>query len=227
MRILLIEDEFQVAQSIARGLREHAYAVDFARDGEEGLYLVSVNDYDALILDVNIPRRNGFEVCRELRQKGLRVPVLMLTARDAVEDRIEGLDTGADDYLTKPFDFGELVARLRALLRRGHQLFDTIISVGDLMLDSRDQSVICNQIKISLTNKEFALLEYLARNSAQIVGRAEIAEHVWDDNFDSFSNVIETYINRIRRKIEACDGKVCLLTKRNVGYQLLANKIGG
>lgn len=224
MRILLIEDEFRVAQSIARGLRDNSYAVDLANDGEEGLYLVSVNEYDAIILDIRLPRRDGFEVCRELRRKGFSIPVLMLTARDAVEDRIQGLDLGADDYLTKPFDFGELLARLRAILRRSPQMAGTVLRVGDLTLDPRDQTARIDEREILLTNKEFALINYLARNTERIVGRAEIAEHVWDDNFDPFSNVIETYITRLRRKIEGAGGKVKLQTKRNVGYRLTAGE---
>src|SRR6202140_5749363 len=163
MRILLVEDELRMAQAIKRGLRGAAYAVDVARDGEDALYQASINEYDAVILDVMIPKRNGFEVCRELRAQGSRIPVLMLTARDAVEDRIGGLDTGADDYLTKPFEFGELLARLRALLRRGQELRPIVIEVGDLEIDTRGQRVRRSGQPIELTTKEYALLEYLAR----------------------------------------------------------------
>jgi two-component system copper resistance phosphate regulon response regulator CusR len=220
MRILLVEDEARMAQTIKRGLREAAYAVDVARDGEDALYQASINDYDAVILDVMIPRRDGFEVCRELRAQGSRVPVLMLTARDAVEDRISGLDTGADDYLTKPFEFGELLARLRALLRRGQELRPIVIRVGDLEIDTRGQRVRRNGRTIELTTKEYTLLEYLARNAGNVVGRQEIAEHVWDDAFDPFSKLIDVYINRLRRKLDEPFGVPLIHTRRGAGYEL-------
>src|ERR1700682_1494497 len=220
MRILLVEDEARMAQAISRGLREAAYAVDVARDGEDALYQASINDYDAVILDVMIRRRSGFEASRELRGQGSRIPVLMLPARDAVEDRIGGLDTGADDYLTKPFEFGELLARLRALLRRGQELRPTIIAVGDLKIDTRGQRVSRNGQPIELTTKEYTLLEYLARNSGKVVGREEISEHVWDDTFDPFSKLIEVYINRLRRKVDEPFGVPLIHTRRGAGYEL-------
>ena len=222
MRILLVEDEARMAQAIKRGLREAAYAVDWARDGEDALYQASINDYDAIILDVMIPKRDGFEVCRELRAKGSRIPVLMLTARDAVGDRIGGLDTGADDYLTKPFEFGELLARLRAILRRGQDLRPTIIEVGDLQVDTRGQRVKRSGRTIELTTKEYMLLEYLARNAGTVVGREEISEHVWDDTFDPFSKLIEVYINRLRRKVDEPFGVPLIHTRRRAGYELRA-----
>ena len=209
-----------MAQAIKRGLRNAAYAVDVARDGEDALYQASINDYDAVILDVMLPRRNGFEVCRELRAQGSRNPVLMLTARDAVEDRIGGLDTGADDYLTKPFEFGELLARLRALLRRGQELRPTIIEVGDLEIDTRGQRVRRNGRSIELTTKEYTLLEYLARNAGKVVGREEISEHVWDDTFDPFSKLIEVYINRLRRKVDEPFKAPLIHTRRGAGYEM-------
>ena len=209
-----------MAQAIKRGLRNAAYAVDVARDGEDALYQASINDYDAVILDVMIPKRNGFEVCRELRAQGSHIPVLMLTARDAVEDRIGGLDTGADDYLTKPFEFGELLARLRALLRRGQDLRPTKIEVGDLEIDTRGQRVRRNGQPIELTTKEYTLLEYLARNAGKVVGREEISEHVWDDTFDPFSKLIEVYINRLRRKVDEPFGVPLIHTRRGAGYEL-------
>src|SRR6266403_1062970 len=220
MRILLVEDEARMAQAIKRGLRNAAYAVDVARDGDDALYQASINDYDAVILDVMLPRRNGFEVCRELRAQGSRIPILMLTARDAVEDRISGLDTGADDYLTKPFEFGELLARLRALLRRTGELRPAQISVADLVVDTVGQRVTRGGKSISLTAKEYALIEFLARNEGRVVGRAEIAEHVWDEEFDPFSNLIEVYVNRVRRKIDAPPHKPLLHTRRGAGYIL-------
>jgi DNA-binding response OmpR family regulator len=205
---------------LAKGLREHAYAVDVASDGEEALYRVSINDYDLVILDVLLPRTDGFEVCRQLRVTGLALPVLMLTARTSVADRIAGLNTGADDYLTKPFDFQELLARVRALLRRGPALRAEILQIADLSIDTRARRVQRAGRTIELTTKEYALLDYLARCADQVVGRADIAEHVWDENFDPFSNLIEVYIQRLRRKID--DGHTCKLlrTLRGEGYML-------
>lgn len=220
MRLLLVEDEVRMARFIARGLREQAYAVDLATNGEDALYQAAINSYDAIILDVMIPKRDGFSVCRELRAGGSRVPVLMLTARDAVEDRINGLDTGADDYLTKPFEFGELLARLRALLRRGSELSATVINIADLTIDTRGQQARRAATPIHLTTKEYALLEYLARHSGRVIGREEIAEHVWDETFDPFSNLIEVYINRLRRKVDEPFGVPLIHTRRGAGYVL-------
>ncbi|HEY0404951.1 MAG TPA: response regulator transcription factor [Pyrinomonadaceae bacterium] len=220
MRLLLVEDEVRMARFIARGLREQAYAVDLAANGEDALYQAAINAYDAIILDVMIPKKDGFAVCRELRAAGSRVPVLMLTARDAVEDRINGLDMGADDYLTKPFEFGELLARLRALLRRGSELSATVINIADLTIDTRGQQARRAASPINLTTKEYALLEYLARHSGRVIGREEIAEHVWDETFDPFSNLIEVYINRLRRKVDEPFGAPLIHTRRGAGYVL-------
>src|SRR5881396_789772 len=220
MRVLLVEDDPRIARFVAKGLREQSYAVDAVTTGEAALYEAAVNTYDVVILDVMIPAPDGFVVCRELRKSGQRMPILMLTARDAVEDRISGLDNGADDYLTKPFEFGELLARLRALLRRTGELRPAQISVADLLLDTAAQSVSRAGRNVSLTAKEYALLEYLARNAGRVVGRAEIAEHVWDETFDPFSNLIEVYVNRVRRKIDADAAKPLLHTRRGVGYVL-------
>jgi two-component system copper resistance phosphate regulon response regulator CusR len=220
MRLLLVEDDARIARFVAKGLREQAYAVDVAATGDDALYQAAVNTYDLVILDVMIPGRDGFAVCRELRKSGLRVPILMLTARDAVEDRIAGLDHGADDYLTKPFEFRELLARLRALLRRSGELRPAKITVADLVLDTGAQSATRAGRSVTLTAKEYALLEYLARNAGRVVGRAEIAEHVWDETFDPFSNLIEVYVNRVRRKIDADSPKPLLQTRRGAGYVL-------
>jgi two-component system copper resistance phosphate regulon response regulator CusR len=220
MRLLLVEDEARMARFIARGLREQAYAVDVATNGEDALYQAAINAYDAIILDVMIPRKDGLTICRELRSKGVRVPVMMLTARDAVEDRISGLDTGADDYLTKPFEFGELLARLRALLRRGQELRPTVMTVSDLMIDTRGQQARRAGHLLNLTTKEYALLEYLAHNTGRVVGREEIAEHVWDETFDPFSNLIEVYINRLRRKVDGPFKTQLIHTRRGAGYVL-------
>src|ERR1700758_1360917 len=218
MRLLLVEDDARIARFVAKGLREQAYAVDVTANGDDALYEAAINSYDLIILDVMIPGKNGFEVCRELRRAGQRVPVLMLTARDAVEDRIQGLDHGADDYLTKPFEFRELLARLRALLRRSGDLRPAKITVADLTLDTAAQSVARSGHAIPVTTKEYALVEFLARNAYRVVGRAEIAEHVWDESFDPFSNLIEVYINRLRRKIDADSSKPLLHTRRGAGY---------
>jgi two-component system copper resistance phosphate regulon response regulator CusR len=221
---LLVEDELSAARMLAKGLREQAYAVDVVADGEEALYRASINDYDLVILDVMLPRKNGFVVCRELRAGGSGLPVLMLTARDSVPDRIAGLDTGADDYLTKPFDFHELLARVRALLRRGPVLRPELIQVADLTIDTRARQVQCGGRRVELTAKEFALLDYLARNVDHVVSRAGIAEHVWDENFDPFSNLIEVYIQRLRRKLDDGQSRKLLRTVRGEGYMLASGE---
>jgi DNA-binding response OmpR family regulator len=195
MRVLLVEDEPRAAQMLAKGLREQAYAVDVARNGHDALYQAAITDYDAIILDVMLPGVDGLEVCRELRRAGSNVPVLMLTARDAVESRISGLDSGADDYLIKPYDFGELLARLRAVIRRG-------------------------RLPVTPTAREFALLEFLVLHAGEVVGRAAIAEHVWDSPFESMSNVIDVMIQRLRRKIDNPRGPSLITTRRGEGYML-------
>jgi two-component system copper resistance phosphate regulon response regulator CusR len=220
MRLLLVEDDPRIARFVAKGLREQSYAVDVVGSGEEALYQAAINTYDLAILDVMIPAPDGFAVCRELRKSGQRMPILMLTARDALEDRITGLDCGADDYLTKPFEFRELLARLRALLRRPGGLQPADIIVADLVVDTVGQNVSRGGRAISLTAKEYALVEFLARNAGRVVGRAEIAEHVWDEEFDPFSNLIEVYVNRVRRKIDAGSLKPLLQTRRGSGYVL-------
>jgi DNA-binding response OmpR family regulator len=202
MRVLLVEDDVRIANFVAKGLRENAYAVDTAADGEAGLYQAEINRYDVIILDVMLPKKDGFEVCRELREKNLTTPVLMLTARDAVEDRVTGLDFGADDYLTKPFAFNELLARIRALLRRNKEIRPAKIVIADLEIDTSAQKIWRGGREISLTNKEYSLLEYLAREKGRVVGREEISTHVWDENFDAFSNLIEVYVKRLRSKMD-------------------------
>jgi two-component system copper resistance phosphate regulon response regulator CusR len=209
---------------LAKGLREHTFAVDVAIDGEEAVFQASVNSYDLLILDVVLPFKTGFEVCRELRGTGLDIPILMLTARDGVQDRITGLDAGADDYLIKPFDFHELLARARALLRRGHALKPQIVTIADLAIDTRSHRVNRAGRPIDLTAKEYALLEYLARRAGEVVKRAEIAEHVWDDSYDPFSNLIEVYIRRLRQKIDEDFSPKLILTMRGDGYLLDARE---
>jgi len=224
MRILLVEDEPSAALMLAKGLREQSYAVDIAADGEVALYQLSVYDYDLLVLDVMLPRKDGLQVCREMRASGLSTPVLMLTARDAVHDRVTGLDAGADDYLIKPFDFGELLARARALLRRGETLQSEVLTVADLEINTRTRIVKRGKNRIQLSAKEYALVEYFARNVDRVLSRADIAEHVWDKNFDIFSNLIEVYVQRLRRKID--DGHAVKLfhTRRGEGYALTADE---
>jgi two-component system copper resistance phosphate regulon response regulator CusR len=222
VRILLAEDDDQLRNTILRGLRERAFAVDAVGDGEEALVHAATHGYDAMVLDVLMPRRDGFALCRELRHRGIHTPILLLTARDAVEDRITGLDAGADDYLTKPFAFGELLARLRALLRRRGELMPTTIAVGDLEIDTRRQEARRGGRRVPLTAREYAFLEYLARHAGQIVSRAAIAAHVWDGNHDPAANLIDVYVSRLRRKIDA--GAVPLIhTRRGAGVLLAAD----
>jgi two-component system copper resistance phosphate regulon response regulator CusR len=227
MRVLLVEDDLRIANFVAKGLREQAYAVDVVHKGEDALYQAAINTYDVIVLDVMIPAPDGFAVCKELRKTGHRVPILMLTARDAVEDRIQGLDRGADDYLTKPFEFRELLARLRALLRRPSGLQPARLVVADLIVDTSGQTVSRGGKTIPMTAKEYALVEFLARNAGRVVGRAEIAEHVWDEEFDPFSNLIEVYVNRVRRKIDAGSVKPLLQTRRGAGYVLALASAAG
>jgi len=221
MRLLLVEDDSRVAGFIARGLREQAYAVDTASDGEEAVYLATVNDYDLVVLDVMLPKKDGYAVCRELRSAGLRLPILMLTARDAVDDRVSGLDSGADDYLVKPFDFKELLARLRALLRRSADLRPPVARVADLTLDTASHAVLRAGRRVPLTAKEYALLEFLVLHEGRVVGREQIAQHVWDDAFDPLSNVIDVYVKRLRAKLDAGFSPRLIHTRRGEGYILI------
>jgi two-component system copper resistance phosphate regulon response regulator CusR len=221
MRILLVEDEPSAARFIAKGLREAAYAVDVAADGRTAAEQCQQNDYDAVILDVMLPGKDGLTVCREIRGAGQDVPVLMLTARDAVEARVQGLDAGADDYLTKPFDFRELLARVRALTRRDRRpLAPERIEIRHVAIDVAGQRVWSHGTEVPLTSREFALLEYLARRAGEVVGRADIAEHVWDEHYDAFSNVVDVYVQRLRRKLDTPDGPSLIRTRRGQGYQL-------
>jgi len=223
MRILLVEDEPNAAHVLAKGLREQAYAVDVAADGDDALFQVGTTDYDAVVLDVMLPRKDGFAVCRTIRESGCAVPILMVTARDAVDARIEGLDAGADDYLVKPFDFGELLARLRALIRRGRlPLLPERLVVGPLAVYTRSRSVRVWSRDVLLTAKEYALLEYLARRAGDVVSRADIAEHVWDEHYDPFSNVVDVYVQRLRRKLDRSGAESLIRTRRGEGYQLLS-----
>jgi DNA-binding response OmpR family regulator len=220
MRLLLVEDEPQMAGFIARGLREESFAVDIAGDGEQALYQAEINRYDFAILDVRLPRKDGFAVCRELRERAFRAPILMLTALDDVEDLICGLNCGADDYLSKPFDFRVLLARMRALLRRSGQLRPNVIQYADLSLNTLDHTATRGSRNIRLTAKEYALLEMFMLHPGEILGREAIAGHVWDENFDPFSNVIDVYINRLRKKIDQDFSQHLIHTRRSEGYML-------
>jgi two-component system, OmpR family, copper resistance phosphate regulon response regulator CusR len=218
VRILVVEDEPVAAAVLAKGLREHAYAVDVAPDGAAALESVAFNDYDLLILDVLLPGIDGLELCGRLRANGATVPILMLTARGGPDQRVEGLDAGADDYLPKPYHFPELLARVRALLRRGPALASSTLSVDDLTIDTRARRVDRAGRPVQLTAKEYTLLEFLVRRHGEVVGRADIAEHVWDDSFDPMSNLIEVYIQRLRRKIDHGHAVKLIHTRRGAGY---------
>ena len=216
-----MEDEAVAATVLAKGLREHAYAVDIAADGPAALEQVETNDYDLIVLDLLLPGINGLDLCSRLRAAGISVPILMLTARGGPDQRVEGLDAGADDYLPKPYHFPELLARVRALLRRGPALASSVLSFDDLTLDTRARRVERGGREIQLTTKEYALLEYLVRRQGDVVGRADIAEHVWDDSFDPMSNLIEVYIQRLRRKIDDKHPVKLIHTRRGAGYSLV------
>ena len=219
MRILVVEDERKIASFIKRGLKEEGYAVDTAGDGEEGYRLICENDYDVILLDLMLPRLDGVSLCRQIRQDGVQTPVIMLTAKSAVADKVTGLDAGANDYLTKPFAFEELLARIRVLLRTAGQPA-TRLQVADLCLDLLTHTVTRDGRAISLSAKEFSLLEYLMRNAGTVVTRTMIAEHVWDIDFDTSTNVIDVYINYLRNKIDAGHEKKLIHTVRGRGYLL-------
>ena len=224
MRILVVEDDLDGGRVLAKGLREHAFAVDLAHDGPTALHKAFVNSYDLIILDVMLPGKDGREVCSELRAAGSSVPILMLTARDRVPDRISGLNAGADDYVIKPFDLGELLARIHALLRRRDRLNGPVLQVADLQIDTHQRRVTRGGRPIPLTAKEYALLEYLAWRQGAVVGRAEISEHVWDENYDPTSNLIEVYVQRLRRKVDYGYPVRLIHTRRGEGYQLAAGQ---
>ncbi|MBN1798408.1 MAG: response regulator transcription factor [Spirochaetales bacterium] len=220
MRILLVEDEKRIADFIKRGLKEDKYVVDTACDGEKGLYLAEINPYDLIILDIMLPLKDGITVCKELRNKQIDVPVLMLTAKDSVGDKVRGLNCGADDYLTKPFAFEEFLARVRALIRRKTGNKSTVLKVADLQLDQLTHQVTRAGKQLMLTHKEYILLEYLMLNTNTVVTRTMLAEHVWHENFDSFTNVIDVYINYVRNKIDKDFKKQLIHTVRGAGYIL-------
>jgi DNA-binding response OmpR family regulator len=222
MRVLIAEDHPSLARSIASGLREEGYAVDLTFDGDEALHMAKINSYDAIVLDIMLPRRDGFAVLQSFRRGGGVAPVLCLTARDAIEDRVRGLDMGADDYLTKPFAFEELTARLRALVRRGHAQASPTITVGDLEIDTARKCARRGGQQIDLSAREFALLEYLANRRDRVVSRAEIWEHLYDEHDEMSSNVVDVYIGYLRTKIDRGHTAKLIRTRRGLGYILTA-----
>ncbi len=225
MRILVVEDELKMAILLQRGLVEEAHAADVARTGEDALWMARAVEYDAIVLDVMLPDVNGFEICRRLREAEVWAPVLMLTARDAVEDRVAGLDAGADDYLPKPFAFAELLARLRALARRGAEERPTVVEVGDLRLDPATRQVWRGDAEIKLSAKEFALLETFMRRPGQVLSRYQLLEHAWDYAYENRSNVVDVYVRYLRDKVDRPFGRRSLETVRGSGYRL--RKDGG
>ena len=226
MRLLVVEDDPVAADLLAKGFRENAFAVDVAPDGPAALTHALMYEYDLIVLDVMLPGIDGLEVCRRLRKRGAAVPVLMLTARGGVEERVAGLDAGADDYLPKPFHFSELLARVRALQRRGPVLGPSVQRVADLSIDTRTRSVERKGRRIELTTREYMLLAYLVRRQGQVVTRADISEHVWDEHFDPTSNVIDVYVQRLRRKIDDGHTQRLIHTRRGAGYVLSPTDTG-
>jgi DNA-binding response OmpR family regulator len=220
MKILVVEDDKKVGGFLKRGLREEQYAVDLCRDGGEAVHLASVNTYDVIILDIMLPRKDGFEVCRDLRRKDILTPILMLTAKDTLEDKISGLSEGADDYLTKPFSFEELLARIRALMRRDKDYKTGVLSAADLRFDPTRRAVKRGGKTIELTGKEYALLEYLLRNKGRIVTQTQIIEHVWDRNYAGTSNIVNVYLNRLREKIDRDYEQKLIKTVRGIGFTI-------
>jgi two-component system, OmpR family, response regulator len=220
MRVLVVEDEPKMAAALARGLRGAGYAVDLAHDGEEALFQAGAYDYDAVVLDVMLPGADGFQVCDALRQRGGWQPVLMLTARDGIDDRIRGLDTGADDYLVKPFAFDELLARLRALIRRGPVERPARLEVGELTVDPARHLVTLGGAEIALSPREFALLEFLVRHPGEVVSRTTLLEHVWDQHYPGSTNIVDVYVSQLRRKLDPPGGARLIHTVRGVGFRL-------
>jgi two-component system OmpR family response regulator len=222
VRVLLVEDDAKLAVAIARGLRHEGYAVDLVGDGEAALISAGIWSYDAIVLDLMLPARDGLDVCATLRGRDCWAPILMLTARGQVGDRIRGLDVGADDYLSKPFDFGELLARLRALVRRAPASRPVRLEVGDLVVDPSAHEVSRAGVPVTLTAREFAVLEYLARHAGQAITRTAVLDHVWDENFEGATNIVDVYVGYLRRKLERPFGRPLIRTIRGVGYVLEA-----
>jgi len=222
MRILVVDDDQKLCDVLKRGLEEETYAVDCVYNGDDGEYYAENSPYDLIILDIMLPKKSGIDVCRALRKKKIHTSILMLTAKDAVEDRVRGLDTGADDYLIKPFAFSELLARVRALLRRDGASKTSELNVGDLVLDTSTREVRWKQKPLDLTAKEYAILEYMMRHPNAVISRTMIEEHAWNYDFDSMSNLVDVFIRRIRLKIDPEQGKNIIQTIRGAGYRISA-----
>ena len=224
MKILVIEDEKKVANFLQKGLKEEQYVVDVAYDGLDGEDLATTNDYDLILLDIMLPGKDGIEILKTLRQRQINIPVIMLTAKEMVEDKLKGFNAGCDDYISKPFSFEELLVRIRAVLRRGSGVLSNVLSFADLSLDLISHKVLRDGREIELTAKEYTLLEYLVRNPNRVLTRTMIAEHVWDYNYDSFTNVIDVYINYLRNKVDRGFATKLIHTVRGVGYVLKEGK---
>ena len=221
MRVLMVEDEVRLAQTVSRGLRAEGFVVDIVHDGAEGLAEAQLRDYDVIVLDIMLPSMNGYDVCRELRKAGVWVPILMLTAKDGEYDEADAFDLGADDYLTKPFSFVVLVARLRALVRRGAPERPAVLTAGDLTLDPATRAVRRGETDIALTPREFGLLQFLMRHPGEVLSKADIVQSVWDMNYDGDENVVEVYVGYLRRKIDHPFGTTTIQTMRGAGYRLV------
>jgi two-component system OmpR family response regulator len=222
VKVLLVEDEVRLADHVRRGLAAEGFVVDVVHNGSDGLFNAQVNNYDVVVLDIMLPRMNGYDVCRQMRQAGVWTPVLMLTAKDGEYDQADALDLGADDYLTKPFSFLVLVARLRALVRRGAPVRPTVLAAGDLTLDPASRSVHRGEREVTLTPREFGLLHYLMRHRGDVVSKSDILESVWDANYEGDDNVVEVYVGYLRRKIDQPFGRHAIETVRGAGYRLAA-----
>ena len=227
VKVLVVEDEPLMAGFISRGLRDNGYTVDIAHDGEQALSRVEKGEYDVILLDLRLPGKDGLATCRELQERRVRAAILMLTALDSAADMVRGLNCGADDYLPKPFDFGVLLARIRALLRRNKQVRGNVLRVADLLLNTVDHTAMRGGQPIRLTAKEYALLELLMLHAGEILGRAQIAEHVWDEHFDPLSNSIDAYVKRLRKKIDEGSSRPLIHTRRSEGYMLSADDAEG
>ncbi|ROO89142.1 DNA-binding response OmpR family regulator [Actinocorallia herbida] len=225
MRLLIVEDERRLALSLARGLRAEGYSVDVAHDGREGLFRAGEEDYDLILLDVMLPGVSGYRVASTLRRDGVQTPILMLTAKDGEYDEAEGLDCGADDYLTKPFSYLVLRARIRALLRRRQRAGSLVIEIGDLRVDPAGQRVHRGPAEVAVTSREFAVLEYLAAHAEEVVSKRRILDHVWDSAYDGDPNVVEVHVSALRRKVDAPFGRRSIETVRGSGYRLTAGKV--
>lgn len=224
MTILVVEDEYKITRFIQRGLEMEHYTVDVAYDGEEALGKIGVNDYDLIILDLMLPKKDGIEVCKEIRERKIDAPIIMLTARDTIEDRIRGLDQGADDYVVKPFAFGELLARIRALLRREKTVKRSVLQISDLVLDPATHEVTRAGEALNLTSKEYRLLDYFMRRPGQVCTRTMIGEHIWGYNFVDSSNVIDVSVSNLRKKVDGGQSLQLVKTVRNVGYKIIESK---